>query len=441
MSVNKIPNNQFTQGLNVSGGLTVDSLVVNGTSITSGTGVVVSTDINNNSATNVPSTSITYSLKQTNDNQTTQINTNTGQITELRAAMDAVYGGSALSWIGLGTVAFASGSTFMPKSGGTFSGDVAHGTNNITSVKDVKFSNALIGASTSNVYCSNLVASNVFGWFNGNGSQLTNLPLDVAQNFGTNNDGNTVVGKVNKVMKLQGVQQTDLIMGGSRSVIGGLDFISSNAVITNNVYATGNVVASGNVYASGFFIGDGSKLTGISATGADASGSLNFATSGTLVNSTSVLGSGLNYGGTLQIGASTTDHSPTLNINAGANFNQQGETVSINSTLNSLQLNNLWDKATYIGKPQGTTAVNIQGGSLTCNHNNTINPRGIPHYAKQTGFVQSMVIPLSGEQGVIAQTLGAGVLPWFMMRAPFPNEYSRTSSSLCSGVKLWSCSN
>lgn len=407
MSVNKIPNNQFTQGLTVSGGLTVDSLVVNGTSITSGSGVVVSTDINNNSATTVPSTSITYSLKQTNDTQTTQINTNTGQITELRAAMDAVYGGSALSWIGLGTVAFASGSTFMPKSGGTFSGDVSYGTNNITAIKDVKFSNALIGASTSNIYCSNVVASNVFGTFKGDGSQLSNLPLDVASNFGTNSVGPVTIGANGRNTIINGQINNDIQMVATRSITGGKDFISSNAVISNNVYATGNVVASGNVYAT-YFIGDGSKLTGITASGGgtDATSATNICT--VPIGSTTLnVGTSLNNTSAIRIGGS--GNTPTITLNSG-NFYVVGSSASINTTT---------DGNITLGKPNGGNQLAIQGTSLNISQGLPSISATATHNTKQEGILQTMVISLSGEQGVISQTTGAGVLPWLMFRAPF----------------------
>lgn len=164
MSVNKVPNNIFQQGLTVRGGITTDSLVVNGgVSITnsgSGSGVTVSTDINNNSETNVPSTSVTYALKQTNDNQTTQINTNTTTIAAIQTQLENLYGTSlASSWAGIGVSALASGATYLQKSGGTMTGALALGTNDIGSVRDVKFSNALLGGTTANVYCSNVVVA------------------------------------------------------------------------------------------------------------------------------------------------------------------------------------------------------------------------------------------------------------------------------------------
>jgi hypothetical protein len=424
MSVNKIPNNQFTQGLTVTGGLNVDSLIVNGTSITSGSGVTVSTDINNNSATNVPSTSVTYSLKQTNDNQTTQINTNTGQITELRAAMDAVYGGSALSWVGLGTVAFASGATFLQKSGGTMTGDVSYGTNNITAIKDVKFSNALIGGTLSNVYCSNVVASNVTATFKGDGSQLTNLPLDVAANFGTNSAGTVAVGAIARNLTLRGTVEGDITMGTTRSITGGKDFISSNAVISNNVYATGNVVASGNVYSlGGYFIGDGSKLTGITVTGGgtDATSATNICT--VPIGSTTLnIGTSLNNTSAIRIGGS--GNTPGVTVNSG-NFSVVGSSASIFTTT---------DGNITLGKQNGSNQIFIQGSSIYVSQGLPSISATATHNTKQEGLLQTMVIPLSGEQGVIAQTSGAGVLPWVMFRAPFKMYIygARMSCAQCS---------
>lgn len=424
MSVNKIPNNLFTQGLTVSGGLVADALTVNGVAITGSGGggggsVPISTDINNNSQTNVPSTSVTYALKQTNDSQTTQISTNTTTLAAIQAQLENLYGASFGAWAGIGVTALASGATYLQKSGGTMTGSLALGTNNISTVKDVNFSNALIGGATSNIHCSNLVASNVFGTFAGDGSQLTNLNLTTASNFGTASTGTVTVGAISRNLILTGLVQADIAMGTTRSIAGGRDFRCSNAVITSNVYS-GNVITTGNVVcgAGSFFLGDGSKLTGITATGADATGSVNFATSGSLAGQSSVYGSGLNYGGSLRIGGTIVDVSPTISINGGATTAVQGETVRVDSTAGGLNLNTLWDQATSIGKEGGLNSVILQGGSLRVNHQHPISPVAT-HTAKQTGLIQSWVIPLSGEQGPIAQTTGSGVLPWLMFRAPF----------------------
>jgi hypothetical protein len=113
------------------------------------------------------------------------------------------------------------------------------------------------------------------------------------------------------------------------------------------------------------------------------------------------------------------DVSPTISINGGTTTAVQGQTVNIDSALGELKLNTLWDQVTIIGNGGGVNGVIIQGGKLIFNHEHSINPRGTPHIPKQTGVLQTMVIPLSGEQGPISQTSGAGVLPWVMMRAPF----------------------
>jgi hypothetical protein len=411
-SVNKIPSNYFNSGMTVAGGIVTDTLLVNGVSITSGSGVTLNTDINVGTTTSAAASSITAQLKSKNDTQDATLATNTAQITELRAAMDGVYGGTALSWIGLGTLAFASGSQFVAKSGSTMTGDLALGTNNIQSIRDIKFSNAIMGGTLSNIYCSNVIASNITGTHTGDGSQLTNIPTASAANFGTTNPGSTIVGNAGRFTTINGFVNS-FTMTASGDITNGRNFISSNAVMTNNVYCTGNVVSSGNVMCAvgSFFLGDGSKLTGVVASGADATSATNICTvptSGTTLN----IGTNLTAGSTVNMGnASST---PAVNVNGGNLALLGTGTVKLDGTSTSIQT--VTTGSVFINKLGSSTTTTVYGRTAF-NQAHTVNPIA-SHNLWQSGVMQTMVIPLSGEQGPITLTTGTA-LPLVQLRAPY----------------------
>ena len=417
MSTNHM-NNLFTNGVNVSGGLITDSLVVNGVSISSGggSGVSIATNINDNSATNVPCTQITYSLNQKNTAQDNTLNSHdstltshTTSIATLNTAMDALYGGTALGWVGVTGASFLINSGAMPKTGGTFTGDVAHGTNNITSVKDVKFSNALIGTNTSNIYCGNVICtSNLYG-------VGTNLDLTKATNFGTTPGVSVNIGNTGGFCYLPGYIQ-GLVMASGTDIVSGRDYtctrdlVSSNALMTANVYCSNVIVPTG-----AFYYGNGSKLTGLTAS-TDCTSVLNYAT----VPTTGALSVGTAMtSGTVKIG-NTTASGPQVIINGGANgLSLSGGSTGLTVNSNGpISIGNSTDTAISLGFTGGTNPVNIKGASLNATIPHVINTSAT-HTPLSTGLIQTCVIPLSSEQGPISVTSGAGVLPTVMFRVPF----------------------
>ena len=423
MSTNHL-NNLFTNGVNVLGGLNTDSLIVNGVSISSGgaSGVSIATNINDNSATNVPCTQLTYQLNQKNTNQDNTLNshdstltTHTSSIASLNAAMDALYGGTALGWVGVTGANFLLNSGAMSKTGGTFTGDVACGVNNITSVKDVKFSNALIAVTTTaNVYCSNLIASNITG----DGSKITNLDLSLSTNLGTGTgSGITTIGRSAVATRLLGFISTDLTFdsGLTRSINNAKDVYFANAIIgttTANVYC-GNVVCSTGAY----YYGDGSKLTGI-ASSADATNSLNFATVPT--TGTVNLGTAMTSG-VIKIGNASTS-GPQVAVVGGASglsLLSGGAGLSLNSS-GAITIGTATNTTIQLGYNGGTPTnpINMYASTLTASILHAINPTAT-HTALTTGFIQTCVVPLSSEQGPISTSIGTGVLPTVMFRVPF----------------------
>lgn len=415
----------FTNGVNVVGGLNTDSLVVNGVSISSGgaSGVSIATNINDNSATNVPCTQITYQLKTKNDNQDTTLNnhdttltSHTTSITALNGALDALYGGSVGAWIGVTGASFLINSGAMPKAGGTFTGDVAHGTNSITSVKDVKYSNALIG---SNVYCGNVFAVS----YTGDGSKLTNLDVSLSSSLGSGvGAGTTVVGKSGSLTHLPGIINTDLTFNGglTKSIYNTKDVCYANAIIGSNVYC-------GNVFATTYY-GDGSKLSGVAGS-TDCTNVLNFGTVPTTgtVNVGTAMTSGL-----VKIG-NTTATGPQVVITGGVNgvsiAGGATTAVSVNST-NGINIGTSADVPINIGKAGATSALTLRGGSLNTTLQHSIST-GSTHSSSTIGLMQTCIIPLSSEQGPISTSSGSGILPTVMFRVPFTwNIYGTRLSCL-----------
>ena len=419
MSTNHM-NNQFTNGVNVLGGLNTDSLVVNGVSISSGggSGVSIATSINDNSATNVPCTQITYQLKTKNDNQDTTLNSHdttltnhTTSIATLNTAMDALYGGTALGWVGVTGASFLMNSGAMPKTGGTFSGDVAHGTNNISSVKDIKFSNALIGTNTSNIYCGNIICTSKLY---GDGSTLS---LTKATNFGTNGSADVSIGNASRYVNINGIIGAPLVfdtingISGAQDIQCTRDLMASNALITSNIYCSNVIVPTG-----AFYYGNGSKLTGITAsTDCTSVGAFGTALTSGAIN----LGTGLTSG-TLSIGKSG---GPQVVMNAGTSgmyLNASTSGINLNSPGGVINIGKTNDCPINIGYQTGTPTnpINLYTNLFNASIPHVVNPT-TTHSAMNTGLMQTCIIPLSGEQGSISTSTGAGVLPTVLFRLPF----------------------
>lgn len=438
MSTNKIPGNVFPSGLQVFNGISTDSLVVNGVNITSGSGVSTSTDINNNSVSIVPTTSVTFQLKTKNDNQDTTLNSHdttltshTTSITALNAAMDILYGGVAGGWIGQAASAWYSGSQYVAKSGSTMTGDLALGTNNITSVKDIKLSNAIILTNQANVYCGNVITG-IGGFHIGDGSKLTNVDHTNYSNFGTNSGSAVSVGKAGQNLTLNGSVQ-DVSFGATNSITSVKDIKYANALIgtnTANIYC-GNVICVANAK----FYGDGSGLTGVVASSTDTTSALNICT----VPTTGALkiGTALNSTGSIQIGNTSLATAPSVTITAGPTgglglasgtggtlINSQG-TIAIGQTF-QCPINIGYNT----GGTPATNPLTLYASSLNASLNHSISSTAT-HTSMTKGLIQTMIIPLSGEQGPISLTSGGGVLPTVLLRAPFAmNIYGARLSCL-----------
>ena len=416
-STNKIPNNVFVNGLTVSGGLVADSLIVNGASITTGSGVTTSTDINNNSTSLVPTTSVTYQLKQKNDTQDTSIATinnslatvNT-DIGNLKLGLDAIYNGTSGAWVGLGALAFATGSQFLPKAGGTMTGDLALGTNSITTVKDVKSSNAVM---TGNVYCSNVICAAGSKYY-GDGSSLN---LDNVERIGVDVLDTVEIGNAGGFVNILGEIGADIKFGGPYDIVNVRNVKTSNALMTGNVYCSNVICAAGSK-----FYGDGSALTGI-AGGTDATSSLNIGTVPTSGNMN--IGTNLPPASTIRIGNASTASAAQVIINGGGTngvYMTAGTSgVNVNATGGGVNIGTGYQVPVNIGYNVATATqpINLNASYIQATLPHSISPTATHSQALTRGFIQTCVIPLSPEQGPVSQTSGSGVLPTVLFRTPF----------------------